>query len=95
MIADGYRLPHLREQLGEGVFGLNAERQQIIDLLVKNGKLEKSPVTEHFSLALAPFLYAAVAQMVLGPVQAEAQIEDLKTGHKKLLHALLRAPKAG
>lgn len=92
MIADGYRLPQLREQLGEGVFGLDAQRQEIIDTLVANGRLVPSPITEHFSLALTPFLYAAVSEMVLGPEQAKAQVAALKSAHKKLLHALLRAP---
>lgn len=92
LIADAHRVPHLQEKFGQTISRVHGDRQALIDELVREGKLRPSPLTENFSIALTPFLYAAVAQMVFGPERGAAEVERMKSTHKQLLRAILTSP---
>ena len=65
------------------------DRQAVVDRLVAEGKLNPSPLTENFSLVMAPLVYAAVTQMVLGKEKAAGEVQAVKDTHRKLLVMLL------
>ena len=66
------------------------DRQALVDRFVAEGKLKPSPLTEHFSFVMAPVVYSAVTQMVLGKEQAMEEVLAVKETHRKLLAMLLR-----
>jgi hypothetical protein len=66
------------------------DRQALIDGYVADGIVKSSPLTDHFSLVMAPVVYSAVAQMVMGKDKAQKEIQAVKDSHRKLLTLLLR-----
>lgn len=86
---EGHRVPHLLAKWTQGNVQRRAQRQALIDRCVQQGIVRASPLTDHFSLAMAPVAYCAITHMVLGPEMAHAELETLKQAHRRLLVLLL------
>ena len=89
LITEGHRVPHLLAKWSEANMQARVDQQKLIDRLVAEGKLKPSPLTEHFSLVMAPLTYLTVAQMVLGKEKAAGEMQAVKDAHRKLLAMLL------
>lgn len=89
LITEGHRVPHLLAKWGAGNMQGRLDRQATIDKFVTAGIVKSSPLTEHFSFVMAPVVYSAVAQMVLGKDTAAAEVEMVKETHRKILCLLL------
>ncbi|WP_114968297.1 TetR/AcrR family transcriptional regulator [Rhodoferax ferrireducens] len=89
LITEGHRVPHLLAKWSAANMQARVDRQALVDRFVAEGKLNPSPLTEHFSLVMAPLVYAAVAQMVLGKEKAAGEVQAVKDTHRKLLAMLL------
>lgn len=93
LITEGHRVPHLLSKWSTANLRARKERQAIIDRLVAAKVVQPSPLTEHFSIAMAPVVYSAVAEMVWGRNKAAAEVEAVKEAHRKLLTLLLVPPR--
>ncbi|MDO8768741.1 MAG: TetR/AcrR family transcriptional regulator [Burkholderiaceae bacterium] len=89
LITEGHRVPHLLAKWSAANMQARVDRQAVVDRLVAEGKLNPSPLTENFSLVMAPLVYAAVTQMVLGKEKAAGEVQAVKDTHRKLLVMLL------
>lgn len=89
LITEGHRVPHLLAKWSTANLQARKERQAIVDRLVAAGIVKASPLTEHFSIAMAPVVYSAVAEMVWGKDKAAAEVAAVKEAHQKLLTLLL------
>jgi hypothetical protein len=90
LITEGHRVPHLLSKWSAANLQARADRQALVDQFVAEGKIKPSPLTEHFSIVMAPVVYSAVAQMVLGKEQAADEVRAMRDTHRKLLALLLR-----
>ncbi|MDR5904143.1 TetR/AcrR family transcriptional regulator [Franzmannia qiaohouensis] len=90
LITEGHRVPHLLAKWSTANMQARIDRQALVDRLVAEGKIQPSPLTEHFSLAMAPVVYSAVTQMVLDKEKAAGEVQAVKDAHRKLLSMLLR-----
>jgi AcrR family transcriptional regulator len=90
LITEGHRVPHLLSKWSAANLQARADRQAFVDQLVAEGKIKPSPLTEHFSMVMAPVVYSAVAQMVLGKEKAANEVQAMRDTHRKLLALLLR-----
>lgn len=90
LITEGHRVPHLLAKWSAANVQARRDRQALVDRFVAEGKLKPSPLTEHFSFVMAPVVYSAVTQMVLGKEQAMEEVLAVKETHRKLLAMLLR-----
>lgn len=94
MVAESARVPALIQRWhGAFVVGFHRAQAQTLERAVERGLIRRSPVTEHFALAYAPVLYAAIGQIVTGqPVLADPVTRD---AHRRMLLDMLRpAPEA-
>jgi len=89
LITEGHRVPHLLAKWNAANMKARGDRQKYINQLVANGLVKSSPLTDHFSLVMAPVVYSAVAQMVLGKDKAAREVQAVKDTHRKLLALLL------
>jgi AcrR family transcriptional regulator len=89
LITEGHRVPQLLSRWSAMNARARADRQAQIDRMVSAGVLAPSPLTEHFSLVMAPVVYSAVTRMVLGSEDAAAEVQAVKDTHRKLLALLL------
>lgn len=92
LITEGHRVPHLLAKWSAENLRARKERQMIVDRLVAARIVQPSPLTEHFSIAMAPVVYSAVAEMVWGKEKAAAEVDAVKQAHRKLLTLLLTPP---
>lgn len=90
LITEGHRVPHLLAKWEAKNMHGRMDRQALIDGYVADGIVKSSPLTDHFSLVMAPVVYSAVAQMVMGKDKAQQEIQAVKDSHRKLLALLLR-----
>ncbi|KAA8994696.1 MULTISPECIES: TetR/AcrR family transcriptional regulator [Pectobacteriaceae] len=90
LITEGHRVPHLLAKWDAGNMQGRRERQALIDGFVAAGVVKSSPLTENFNLVMAPVVYSAVAQMVMGKEKAQSELQAIKETHRKLLTLLLR-----
>lgn len=89
LITEGHRVPHLLAKWIAANMKARDDRQKYINQLVATGLVKSSPLTDHFSLAMAPVVYSVVAQMVLGKDKAAREVQAVKDTHRKLLTLLL------
>lgn len=89
LITEGYRVPHLLAKWSAANIQSRVDRQALIDRFVAEGMIKASPLTEQFSLAMAPVVYSAITQMVLGKELASEEVQAVKDSHRKLLTLLM------
>ncbi|QPQ25367.1 TetR/AcrR family transcriptional regulator [Lonsdalea populi] len=89
LITEGHRVPHLLAKWGAGNMQGRRDRQALIDGFVAAGVVKPSPLTENFSVVIAPVVYAAVTQMVMDKDRAQIEVQAVKETHRKLLTLLL------
>lgn len=89
LITEGYRVPHLLAKWSAANIQSRVDRQALVDRFVAQGMIKASPLTEQFSLVMAPVVYSAITQMVLGKELAAGEVQAVKDSHRKLLTLLM------
>lgn len=91
MIAESTRVPELIQRWHQSfVVSFHRTQADTLARAVERGLVRASPLTEQFSLAYAPVLYAAITQLVTGqPSLADPALRD---AHARMMLSLLRVP---
>jgi len=91
MIAESTRVPELIQRWHHSfVVSFHRTQADTLARAVERGLVRASPLTDQFSLAYAPVLYAAITQLVTGqPSLADPALRD---AHARMMLSLLRAP---
>lgn len=92
LISESHRMPVLIQRWYEDtIVPARAEQQRRIDEYVAEKKIQSTPLTDHFSLVMAPVLYAAMVKIIFGQDVAERECQKTKETHRKVLHMLLKS----
>ena len=93
MIAESVRIPELiRRWHNEILTPFHDAQTRVLRDAVARGLLRRSPLTDDFSLAYAPILYAIVKDMVLPDGVPGISVSSLRDAHRDMMLALLREP---
>lgn len=93
MIAESHRVPSLiRRWHNEVIVPAHEEQQQRIDRYIEEGHIDNNPLTRHFSMAVAPVVYAVMACAVFEDDIVNGEFQRIKETHRQLLHLLLKPP---
>lgn len=92
LISEGHRVPEvIRRWQEETMQPAHAAQQRVVDEYVKEGVIEKSPLTDNFGFVMVPLLYAVICQMIFTPEMADAECKKTRETHRQLLHMFLKA----
>lgn len=93
MIAESVRVPGLVQRWHKEILAPFHEAQtRVLHDAVARGVLRRSALTDDFSLAHAPILYAMVTEIVLQDGALSVQPSGPREAHRAMMLALLQAP---
>ena len=95
LISESHRVPELIQRWHAAtMLPAHDEQQRLVDQYVASGRMEKTPLTDNFSFAMVPLLYAVVCRLIFPADLAQAECDKTKETHRQILHLLLKAKQA-